>query len=280
MTRAFTDKDIEAFKPAEKIGLVATVNPEGLPHVTLITSIMACGPKQLTLGEFSKGKSKAHLQKNPKMAFLILTMDRKIWRGRAVWTHLKTEGPEYETYNNIPMFRYNAYFGINTVHYLDLLETSGKKRLPLPGIILSTLMTRLAKTNFKRNDAGPVLKPFAERDIFNNLGALKFMAWIGGDGFPTLVPAIQCQAADSGRLVLYGFPYGRDLAAIADNTPVAVFGLTMAMENVLVRGRFTRKPGFLGRPLAVIDIDWVYNSMPPCHGQIYPETELLPITNF
>ena len=28
------------------------------------------------------------------------------------------------------------------------------------------------------------------------------------------------------------------------------------------------------------DIDWVYNSMPPSHGQIYPESKLEPITDF
>jgi hypothetical protein len=280
MANTFTAKDIEAFKPAEKIGLVATISPEGLPHITLITSIMACGPSQLTLGEFSKGKSKEHLQENPRMAFLVLTMDRKIWRGRAVWTHLKKEGPEYEAYNNIPMFRYNAYFGINTVHYLDLKETSGRKSLPLPGIILSALFTRWAKNKFGKEKTGQVLKPFAERNIFNNLASLKFISWIGADGFPELVPVIQCQAADSGRLALACFPYGRELTAIPDGAPVAVFGLTMVMENVLIRGNFVRAGKMLGLPLAVIDIDWVYNSMPPCHGQIYPEIPMTAVTEF
>jgi hypothetical protein len=30
----------------------------------------------------------------------------------------------------------------------------------------------------------------------------------------------------------------------------------------------------------VLDIDWVYNSMPPSHGQIYPEVELEAVTDF
>ncbi|MEW6079985.1 MAG: hypothetical protein AB1724_19410 [Thermodesulfobacteriota bacterium] len=280
MATTFTPQDIDAFKPAEKIGLVATVSPEGLPHITLITSIMACSPTQLTLGEFSKGKSKEYLQQNPRLAFLILTMDRKIWRGRAVWTHLKKEGPEYEAYNNIPMFRYNAYFGINTVHYLDLIETSGRESLPLPGIILSALYTRWAKKKLSMNKPGQVLKPFAERAIFNNLASLKFISWVGPDGFPELVPVVQCQAADSGRLAFTCFPYGRELDAIPDGAPVAVFGLTMVMENVLIRGNFVRQKGALGLPMAVIDIDWVYNSMPPCHGQIYPEIPLTAVTSF
>lgn len=280
MADTFTEKDIEAFKPAEKIGLVATVNPEGLPHITLITSIMASRPDQITLGEFSKGKSKEHLRNNPDMAFLILTMDRKIWRGRATWTHLQKEGPEYEAYNEIPMFRYNAYFGINTVHYLDLKKTSAKKGLPLGRIVLSTLLTRLFKAKFKRRKTDPVLKPYAQGGIFNNLSSLTFLSWIDDDGLPNLVPVVQCQAADSGRLFFFCFPYGRELAAIPEGAPVAVFGLTMVMENVLIRGKFTRKKKIMGLSLAVVDIDWVYNSMPPCHGQIYPEVPLETVLEF
>ena len=123
---------------AEKIGLVASINPEGLPHISLITSIMAPRPNQLTLGQFCKGLSKQYIQENNHITFLIMTMDKKMWRGRAKWTHLKKEGPEYERYNEIPMFRYNTYFGINTVHYLDLIETSGREDLPMSKIVLIT----------------------------------------------------------------------------------------------------------------------------------------------
>jgi len=38
---SFTEQDLKSFEPAEKIGLVASANPDGLPHLTLITSIMA-----------------------------------------------------------------------------------------------------------------------------------------------------------------------------------------------------------------------------------------------
>ena len=113
---SFSDRDMEAFEPAEKIGLVACTNPEGLPHVSLITSMMAAGPDQLTLGQFCIGLSKQYIRKNPEISFLVMTMDKQLWRGRARWTHLRKEGPEYERYNQIPMLRYNTYFGINTVH--------------------------------------------------------------------------------------------------------------------------------------------------------------------
>lgn len=50
--KEFTENEIKAFKPEEKIGLVASISSEGLPHISLITSIQTAGPSTVTLGEF------------------------------------------------------------------------------------------------------------------------------------------------------------------------------------------------------------------------------------
>ena len=279
MKSYFTEQEMKKFEPAEKIGLVACVNPEGLPHISLITSIMAPKPDQLTLGQFCKGLSKQYIQQNSQIAFLIMTMDKKLWRGKARWTHLKNEGAEYERYNEIPMFRYNTYFGINTVHYLDLIETSGSQALPMPKIILSAMLTKLAKAAAATGLKDRILKPFAE-DLFNQLGSLKFIAYVGPEGFPAIVPVIQCQAADSRRLAFSPIAFKDELKRIPKETPLAVFGLTMGMEDVLIRGTFRGYKRTIGLALGTIDIEWVYNSMPPAHGQIYPEVKLTPVREF
>jgi hypothetical protein len=134
------------------------------------------------------------MQMNPKLGFLVMSLDRHLWRGKARWTHKKTDGPEYETYNEIPMFRYNAYFGINTVHYLDLVETYGREKLPMAKIVPAAITTKLAKGAAATPGNQRILKPFAE-NLFNQLDALKFIAYVGKDGFPIIIPAIQCQAS-------------------------------------------------------------------------------------
>ena len=275
---SFTEEEMKAFEPAEKIALLACLNAEGLPHITLITSMMAPRVDQLTIGQFCEGLSKAFVQQNPRVAFLIMTRDRKVWRGRARWTHLRREGAEYERYNEIPMFRYNTYFGIHTVHFFEPVEISGPEPLPLPRIILGALATRAAKGAAKTGIGERILTPFAER-LFNRLDTLKFLAYAGADGFPVLMPLLPCQAADSRRLAFAGRGGCGDSAGISAGTPVAVFCLTMQMEDVLVRGRFGRER-HRGIPLATVDIDWVYNSMPPCHGQIYPMPGLEPVARF
>ncbi|MFZ1984236.1 MAG: hypothetical protein WAU91_07465 [Desulfatitalea sp.] len=277
--RRFNDQEMAAFAPAEKIGLVATINPRGLPHLSLITSLRAATPAQLTLGEFCKGLSKTHMQDNHRVGFLIMTMDRHWWRGTAQWTHLRREGPEYEQYNDLPMFRYNAYFGIHTVHYLDLIATTPRQALPVGAITRSALWTRLAKGAAVGTGGEAILKPFAQA-LFNRLDALKFLAYVADDGYPVILPVVQCQAADSRRLVFAMRPYGELLARIPQGSTVALFGLTMKMEDVLVRGRFDGIRRYRMARLGVVDIDWVYNSMPPCHGQIYPPVALTPVVDF
>ncbi len=112
-----------------KVGLLATVSHDGLPHVTLISSLMACGPTQICFGQFTEGISKKNLLENPKVGFLIMSLDKNLWRGKATYTHSVKEGQEYDFYNNIPMFRYNSYFGVHTVYYMDLVLHTEKNTL-------------------------------------------------------------------------------------------------------------------------------------------------------
>ena len=279
VNKRFTESDMKAFAPSEKVGMIATVTPDGLPHMSLLTSVMAAAPDKLMVGEFCKGLSKTYMQQTRKIGFAILTLDKKLWRGKALWTHLLKEGPEYEIYNKQPMFRYNTYFGINTVHYFDLVETSPGGPLPLGPVVLSALKTKLAKSAAAVNGSGRVLTPFGEK-LFNALDSLKFLSFVGTDGYPVVVPLIQCQAADACRLAFNPGAFGDALATLKSGTTVAVFALTMQMEDVLVRGTFRGYDRFRGIKLGAIDLEWVYNSMPPNHGQIYPPVPLQRVVNF
>jgi hypothetical protein len=279
MKNNFTAVDMKTFEPAEKVGIIATVTEEGLPHMTLLTSVMAAKPDQLIVGEFCQGKSKEYIQRTAKIGFAILTLDKKLWRGKALWTHLKKEGPEYEIYNNQPMFRYNTYFGINTVHYFDLKETTVGSSLPLASVVKSALLTKMAKGSATKGNSERVLSHFGEK-LFNGLDSIKFLSFIGDDGFPVIIPAIQCQAADSSRLAFHPGAFGDELNMLKPGMTVAIFCLTMQMEDVLVRGIFNGYSRYRGVKLGTLDIDWVYNSMPPNHGRIYPPVPLERVVNF
>jgi hypothetical protein len=276
---ALEQEAMEPFAAEAKIGLLATINPQGLPHITFISSIRAKTPTELIWGQFTEGMSKRHVKENPHTGFLVLTTDKRMWRGQALWTHEEHQGEDYEMYNNTPMFRYNAYLGIHTVHHMDIVNTYGEESLPMGRIVTGSILTKLAKSGARTGLTDPVLKPWSE-DLFNSLSALKFLSHVDENGFPKLIPVIQCQAADSRRLAFSSTAYAGEISNLIPETKIALFGLTMSMENVLIRGTFRGFERKRGVKMGVVDIDWVYNSMPPKQGQIYPEVALEPVMEF
>ncbi|MEJ5360906.1 MAG: hypothetical protein WBK20_05600 [Spirochaetota bacterium] len=277
--KAFTIEEIRALKPNEKIALVATINEQGLPHVTLLTSLLALDDTHMALGEFSKGLSKEYFKKNHNIGFCILTMAMDMWRGKARYTNSAKEGPEYEMFNEFPMFRYNTYFGINTVHFFDLIEANEKENLPFAAIARAYIATLAGKWNAKQKKTETPLNPIAF-ELFNRMDALKFAAWVDDDGFPKIVPVLQAKAADPSTVVFSPKAYRDELMTLKPGTPLAIYALTVKMENILTRGIFQGYKRYAGITLGRCDINWVYNSMPPVHGQVYPEVPLQPLREF
>jgi hypothetical protein len=273
------DHAISAFERDSKIGLLATVDPDGLPHLSLITSLQAKAPERLMFGQFCEGWSKDHLQADPRAAFLVMNESKELWRGQARWTGKQGSGEDYELYNHKPMFRYNSYFGIHTVHYLDLVRFCGVEHVAMVPVAAGTIAARLLQRFSGRSNDEAVLKPWAAQ-LVSQSSTLKFLSWIAADGFPVIIPVIPSIALQARQIVFVPSVYRSELNAISRGTPVAVLALNLQMESVLVRGEFTGYRRFAGIRAGTIDIDWVYNSMPPVPGPIYPARTVTPVETF
>jgi len=275
MSQTLDQKTQDAFESDAKVGLLATRDPRGRPHLSLITSLSAKGSRGLVWGQFTEGRSKRYVRQNPKVGFLVMTLDRKLWRGKARWTRAEQSGEDYQRFNRRPMFRYNAYFGIHTVHHMDLVEISGPAGLPLLGMTAGALKTALAGP-LLGGSGRPVLNSWTRRHLAA-LTTIKFFCWVGADGYPAIVPCVPCRPAGGDRLLFSPSVFPAELHKLPQGTPVAVFGLNLQTESVLVRGPFTGWRGFPGARLGLIEVDWVYNSMPPTPGRIYPPVPLEPV---
>lgn len=265
----FSPEEITEFQAELKIGLVATVTPQGLPHVTLLSTLKASGPREMAFGQFTEGISKQNILSNPKAGFMIMSLDKQEWRGKALFTHTQKAGPDYDYYNNVPMFRYNAYFGVHTVYYLDLVGHSGKHALPMPKIIFSAIKTMLGRTLSRKWETAGVLNPWSQA-FLNKLDNLKFLAYIDSDGYPVIIPAIQTQCLDRQHVVFDTGVYADELRQIPPGVPMAVFSMALTMEDVLLRGEYLgiQKLGLMS--LGLVRLDYIYNPMPPVPGQVYP----------
>ncbi len=265
----------DEFAKTMKIGLVSTIDDQGEPHITILSTIMAKDDQTMMLGEFVGGISKEHMVKRPQTGFLIMNLKKELWTGKMDWRSKTQEGPDYIMYNMQPKYRYNSYFGIHTVHYFNLVDLSEKHTLKMSGVILNSIKILLCKNLKKGSKKHPVMKPWSTA-LMKKMDTLKFISYIDVSGYPVIIPVIEAQAVSSSRIILSSAPYKQELSKIPSCARVAIFGLNLSMENVLLKGSFS---GFKGG-LAIIDIERVYNSMPPKMGYIYPPVENQAVTEF
>jgi len=275
----FSEQDIEDLLPSMKVGILATVNPQGLPHLTLITTLMASSPNRVVWGQFMEGESKEHIRTNPKTGFFIMSLGKDFWRGKADYEHPSKEGKDYDFYNNTPLFRYNSYFGVHTVHYMNLVAHSGKHPLPMNKIIFAAVKTMIGRSLSGKRSQKEVMNLWT-RAFFTKLDNLKYLGYVGEDGYPVIIPLIQAQAMDSEHLAFSIGAFGNEISEIPAGKDIAVFGMALTMEDVLVRGKFLGVQKLAGLKCGVAQVNWVYNSMPPKPMQIYPEVELKPVLDF
>gem|GEM_PF-54480 len=267
--------ELRAFASDAKIAVLATVSPGGMPHLTLLTSLQGKDANTLTFGQFTEGTSKDNLRLRPEAAFAILTTDGRVWHGTARWRGRSTSGADYDAYNRKPLFRYNASSGIHTVHYLDLIGIVGPSKPSKVKILTNHLVTLFAASRAALRESRPILSPWSRR-LLSGSATMKFFAYLREDGYPELRALIPCIDADGSRLVFPAASLGRSV--VAENKPIAVFAINLQLNSVLLRGRFLGCRRYLGRQTGVIEVDWVYNSMPPKQGQIYPLTPLHGLT--
>ncbi|TAH70175.1 MAG: hypothetical protein EWM47_05765 [Anaerolineaceae bacterium] len=267
MTDRIKPEDMKKFETSYKIGLVATRGKSGDPHISLLTTIMAKSNTEMMFGKFIVGESKDNLLCDPKAGFLIMSLEKEFWTGKMVYTHVLTNGEDYDLYNRQPIYRYNSYLGIDSVYYFDLFGISDRRKLDMAGIVANSLRIMLVRGRYKQSRSQGAMKPWALK-LMKKMDTLAFLSYVDKDGYPLIIPCIQLQAADSDTLVLSNAPYKAELSEIPVGERVAVFGANLKFESVLLKGMFS---GFKGG-IATVKIDRVYNSMPPKHGYIFEAT--------
>jgi hypothetical protein len=275
----FSPQDVQDLLPAMKVGIMGTVTSEGLPHLTLITTMMASDDKTVVWGQFMEGLSKENVKRNPKTGFMIMSLAKDFWRGKANYTHAIKSGKDYDFYNNTPLFRYNAYFGVHTAHYMDLVAQTGKYPLPMGKIITAAIKTMAVKAFLPRQAQAQVLNGWSKA-FYDKIDNLKFLGYVGADGYPVIIPLIQAQSLDAEHLLFSFGAFGDELARIPAYTPVAIFGMALSMEDVLVRGTYQGAKRLLGLKYGVVQLEYAYNPMPPVPQQIYPEVALETVREF
>ena len=270
LKKSFDKESIAMMGVDSKIGVLATADDEGYPHLTFISSIQANGERALTWGQFSAGLSKRFIEVRPEAGFLVLDASKRFLSGLATFTRTENTGEVFELYNKKPLFRYNCYMGFAKVFFMDLVGVTPLESLPMPAIVCGAILSRVKALFAASSEKGAL--PHIGRELFGQLDSLKFLSFFDEDGRLIIVPIVQACAAGTDRIVFTRFPYGDTLSAVPDGARAAILCVNLSMESVLVKGVYHA---------GALDIERVYNSMPPKMEYVYPRAEnLAPIQSF
>ena len=259
-------KDAEALSNPYKVGILGTVDDEGEVHLTLISSLQNKGEDQMMFAEFVEGESKRYIYERPKTGFFIMGLDKTFWMGQAEFTHCVTEGEDYVYFNELPLFRYNTYCGVSVIHYADLIDISEKQPLNMAGVVANAIWVSMFKGLVAGDKSKQVLRPWAQ-EFTAVLGNLLFIGYKGENGIPKVVPIIQGQSASSSRIAFTRAPYADMLKDLKDGDRAAIYAMDLDMQAIEVKGVY--HDGKMG--IGYLDIDRVYNPVPPKAGYVYPE---------
>jgi hypothetical protein len=278
-----SEKGIEFTQPDIMLKLISTIDDRGWPHITLITNNRAISKDKIVWGAFTEGSSKKYVKKRPKQGIFYMTaeMPFKFLQVKADFSHTTKEGEDLEHFNQSQLMRYFTYVRVHTAYYNNIVAATPIRDLPLFGIVKGIIKDIIGKGGAKTNLEEKKLNVIGHK-LFAAAIAVRVISYIDPtDGYPTMIPAIQLQAADRNRLVFPPSILKEDLYQIPVDSKVAVFGMNFDYYNQVVKGTFTGFKKFRGIKFGVIEIEEIYNSTPPVTGVIYPKVETISkITEF
>jgi hypothetical protein len=104
--------------------------------------------------------------------------------------------------------------------------------------VLAAIKTMLARRLSGKKSTSTVLNPWTI-GMLNKLDNLKFLGYIGEDGYPVVIPCIQAQAADTQRILFSASVFSAERNQ-SQRYPLAVFCMSRSWK--MSRGNFIGLP--------------------------------------
>jgi len=267
-----TEDAIEFTYPEIMAKLIATIDENGDPHITMISSNKAVNRNVVKWGQFTQGTSKKNVLRESKQGIFFMTaeMPFRFLQIKADFDYCTTEAKDAEDFNKTDLFRYNVYMRIDKVYFNKVKAARSVRDIPLMGIMKGMLANIGGKRRYKTGKIEKRLPDFGMK-LFNGLVFPKFVAYIDPkDGYPIIIPCFQARALEHKTIIFPLSQFKDDLLQIPKGCKIAVFGMDFETQTLLAKGTYVG----IQKGRGVMDIEQVYNSMPPRAGYIYPELEV------
>jgi len=251
---------VEAMAPVGP-KFLATLDADGMPNVVPITSLQAVDESTIIFGELMMWKTRRNLEMNPRVCMGVMTPAARGWIIQGDFREFQRTGSYVDLINSAEFYRYNAYSGVRNAGVIKARRVVREFALSRGTILAAAARARWAARWRRARDKG-VAMPAPVREKFARLQAAKFLAYLGPDGYPDIVPALSLTPAGERALVFAGSADGLEPGAW-----VAAAVLTAEPLAYQVKGRFLGAQRSLGGPLGVIEVLEVYSASPPLPGE-------------
>jgi hypothetical protein len=239
---------------------LATRSVDGVPNVVPVVSMQPTGdqPDVLFFGNFLLRKSIRNLKEDRRVGVLVVTQELQGWILKGDLIEFQRTGPYVERQMNSSLLRYNPYTGIRNAGLIHVHSVEGSFGISKLQVPVDYLLTRLAALSKEGIGEGGVVMPLPVRHVFAKMIAVKVLAWLDGDGYPLVVPALSLQPV--GRRTLIGRTNSK-LPVPAPGVQAAANILTFEAVSYQTKGRWL-DAGNPGRLL----VQEVYAGGPPIPG--------------
>ncbi|HME55461.1 MAG TPA: hypothetical protein VKM55_24850 [Candidatus Lokiarchaeia archaeon] len=264
--------------PTIMVKLLGTIDPEDYPHVTLIACNKAVASDTIKWGQFTQGTSKRNVLERPKQGAFYMTTKApyKFMQAKMDLDRCSVEGADAADFNAESLFRYNTYVRVYKIYFNKIKAVSPIRDLSPIGILNGAIVDGIGKNGMKTGIMEKRL-PLAGASLFNGALNPKFACWLDpADGYPIIVPCFQARAIERKSIVFPLTQFKQDLAVLETGAKAAFFALDTELRSLLVKGKFLGFKKSSGISFGQVDIETVYNTMPPVPGVVYPALEIRP----
>ena len=234
------DKElVEAMKIFETPKFMITKDENGEPNSSLVMTWTVYDGNTLVYGDFLSNKTRKNLEAgNNKMAIMVFTMDLDSWLIKADFESYHWNDEIYEFIAQTPLFRYNQYTNARGAGVAEAISSSEKYGISKLSVLASFLKTKMAKGKVPVIESSDGNMPKNIFEIFSQMAAVKVLAFIDEDGYPTAFPEFGMLPASTNTVIMKRTEEKRRGYFLHDGQRVAISLVSLEPAAFQMKGTF------------------------------------------
>ena len=228
---------LDSLNHAATAKFLATSSAQGAPNVMPCPSILPVDDRsdRLIFGSYLPGKSIASLENDRRLALLVIGEDLKGWILRGDFIEFRHSSPG--DWPRDQADRTGRQTGIIQVHSVEWSFAISRMQATRDYARARLACWRRNIRKISKQPLGSVVSeiPPAVVPEYKRLDAVKVLAWLEADGYPTIVPALSLQPGGLHGLVGW---LGGELPAPPQAIQTTACILTPASASYQVKGRW------------------------------------------